>query len=201
MHADVDTFQQIHSEYRPKIFRYCSRLVGESEADDIVQEVFIRIDRALHSFRGESSLSTWIYRIATNAALDRLKSRASREDAAGDGADDEESGTEDRDAWTGEKKPSLETSLIREEMSDCIRNIIDHLSANYRTVLILSDLEGFTNHEIAGILGMTLDTVKIRIHRARTRLKQELEKHCTFYRDERNELACDRKTPSLQFLK
>jgi RNA polymerase sigma-70 factor (ECF subfamily) len=201
MNVDTGTFQTIHDTYRPKLLRYLRRLVGESEAEDLVQEIFVRIDKALVNFRGESSLSTWIYRIATNAALDRLKSRSARMDAAGNSVDDGECGTEDRDAWTGEKKPSPETALIRKEMNDCIRDIIDELPTSYRSALALSEMEGFTNQEISEILGVSLDTVKIRLHRARARLKQELEKHCRFYRDERNELACDRKIPTLKFIK
>lgn len=77
MTTDADDFQAIHDEYRPKIVRYLSRLVGESEAEDLGQEVFIKVGKALQGFQGKSSLSTWIYRIATNAALDRLRSRSS----------------------------------------------------------------------------------------------------------------------------
>jgi RNA polymerase sigma-70 factor (ECF subfamily) len=86
-------------------------------------------------------------------------------------------------------------------MNDCIKGVVDGLPENYRTVLILSDLEELTNNEIAEVLDISLETVKIRLHRARTRLKKELEHHCSFYKDERNELACDRKVPSLKFLK
>jgi len=60
-------FQKIHDEFRPKIERYLVRLVGEYEAEDLTQDVFIKISRALQTFRGESQLSTWIYRVATNA--------------------------------------------------------------------------------------------------------------------------------------
>lgn len=67
-------FQKIHETFRPKIHRYLTRLLGELEAEDLTQEVFVRVSRALPTFRGESQLSTWLYRIATNAAIDRLRS-------------------------------------------------------------------------------------------------------------------------------
>jgi RNA polymerase sigma-70 factor (ECF subfamily) len=86
-------------------------------------------------------------------------------------------------------------------MNDCIRNFVEKLPENYKTVLVLSELEGLQNQEIAEILGLTLDTVKIRLHRARGKLKKELETHCNFYRDERNELACDLKSAFEQFRK
>lgn len=97
--------------------------------------------------------------------------------------------------------PVLDSLLIRKDMNECIRGIVDSLPGNYRTALVLSELEGLTNAEIAEVAGISLDTVKIRLHRARMRLKKELEAKCNFYHDERNELACDRKTTPLDFLK
>jgi RNA polymerase sigma-70 factor, ECF subfamily len=66
-------YQQIHEDFQPGIRRYLTRLVGESEAEDLTQEVLVKISQSLTSFRGESQLSTWIYQIATNTALDRLR--------------------------------------------------------------------------------------------------------------------------------
>ncbi len=68
--------QTLYDEFQPKIRRYLSRLVGTTKADDLTQEVFVKVTQALTAFRGESTLSTWIYRIATNTALDRLRSPA-----------------------------------------------------------------------------------------------------------------------------
>ncbi len=190
-------FHKIHDVYRPKIVRYLTHLVGRRDAEDVAQEVFIKVSQALKTFRGESQLSTWIYRIATNAALDKLRSPSFRQ--GGQKSLSEEPIAEgiveivDKDAWTGEKKPSLETSLIRKEMNECIRGIVEKLSENYRTVVVLSELEGFRDDEIAEILGVSIQAAKIRLHRARSRLKRELEIHCHFYRDERNEFSCDRK--------
>ena len=88
---------------------------------------------------------------------------------------------------------TVEATAIREEMNACIREFIERLPGAYRTVMVLAELEGFTNAEIAGILGVSLDTVKIRLHRAREKLRSELETGCSFDRGERNELACERK--------
>ena len=190
-------FPKIHDAFRPKILHYLTNLVGRRDAEDLTQEVFVKVNQALKTFRGESQLSTWIYRIATNTALDKLRSPSfrqkgqkslSEESIAGGGI-----GIADKDAWTGEKKPSAETSLIRKEMNACILGVVEKLPENYRIVVGLSDLEGFTDEEIAEILGVSIQTVKIRLHRARVRLKKELETHCHFYRDERNEFACDLK--------
>ncbi len=193
-------FQDIYDGFHEKIRRYLTRLIGESEADDVTQEVFLKINAALDSFRGDSSLSTWIYRIATNAAIDyRRKSLTSpQEQAADEGLTGKPTSDEDIPI---DPITSPDKQLIRKEMNDCIKGVVDGLPENYRTVLILSDLEEMKNNEIAEVLDISLETVKIRLHRARTRLKKELEHHCSFYKDERNELACDRKVPSLKFLK
>ncbi len=86
-------------------------------------------------------------------------------------------------------------------MNECIRGLVNGLPENYRIVLVLSDLEGFTNAEIGEVLGLSLETVKIRLHRARLALKKSMGHACDLYRDERNELSCDRKPVPLKFRK
>ncbi len=78
-------------------------------------------------------------------------------------------------------------------MSQCVREYIDRLSPDYRTVLVLSELEGFKNREIADILEISLENIKVRLHRARASLKKELDDGCDFYHNEAGTLACDRK--------
>lgn len=206
MSNDKLDFQNIYQTFHPKIKRYLSRLVGEAEAEDLAQDVFIKVNQKLKTFSGESRvLSTWLYRIATNVALDRLRSpsfqKMVRNRPSKDSVAEGEIATEVKVVWTGMKTPSVEQQLIRKEMNDCIRNFVEKLPENYKTILVLSELEGLKNQEIAEILGLTLDTVKIRLHRARAKLKKELETHCNFYRDERNELACDLKSAFEQFRK
>ncbi|MBI3609645.1 MAG: sigma-70 family RNA polymerase sigma factor [Nitrospirae bacterium] len=183
-------FQNIYETYQPRIHRYLTRLVGPFEAEDLTQEVFVKVNWALKSFRGESQLSTWIYRIATNTALDRLRSPSFQQK---DSVSEEAPDAEDKDVWTGEKTPPVDQKLIRKEMNECICSFIENLPVSYRTVVVLSEIEGLQNREIAQILWINLETVKIRLHRARAKLKKEMETHCSFYRDERNELACDLK--------
>lgn len=190
----TEDFADVYERFQPKIRAYLARLIGEQEAQDLAQEVFVKIDRELPNFRGESQLSTWIYRIATNAALDRLRSAAfkqkNRERAASDSI---EKMAVVKNVWNGEKRAEIDQQLIRQEMNDCIREYIDELPEQYRAVMVLSEVEGFKNREIAEILQISLDAVKIRLHRARKKLKVTLRNRCDFYRDERGELACDRK--------
>ena len=206
MRNDELDFQNIYDTFQPRIHGYLSRLVGEYEAEDLTQEVFFKVNQKLKSFRGESRvLSTWLYRIATNVALDRLRSpsfqKMVRNRLSNDSIAEGEIATEVKVVWTGEKAPSVEQQLIRKEMNECIRNFVEKLPENYKTVLVLSELEGLRNQEIAEILGLSVDTVKIRLHRARAKLKKELETHCNFYRDEQNELACDLKSVFREFRK
>jgi RNA polymerase sigma-70 factor (ECF subfamily) len=190
-------FQDIYNNFNEKIHRYLARLVGEADSEDVTQEVFLKVNAGLDDFRGDSSLSTWIYRIATNAAMDyKRKSATSPQSYV---AEKDSPACEEDIA--GDASSSPDRQLIRKEMNDCIKGVVDGLPENYRTVLVLSDLEELTNSEIAEVLDISLETVKIRLHRARAGLKKELEYRCNFYKDERNELACDRKIPPLKFLK
>ncbi len=185
-------FKKIHAEYYQKIVKYLLRLVGQYEAEDIAQEVFEKASRGLKSFKGESKLSTWLYRIASNTAIDRMRSPSFRRSSEHTSLE-EDTGTEDRNVWSGHTKTHIDQTVIRKEMGECIREFIDRLPSDYKTVILLSELEGFKNREIADILQVSLDTVKIRLHRARARLKKELDDGCTFYHSEQDILACDRK--------
>jgi RNA polymerase sigma-70 factor (ECF subfamily) len=189
-------FQSVYDSFHPRINRYLSRLVGQNEADDLTQEVFVKVSRSLSDFRGDAKLSTWVYRIATNVAMDRLRRPSIQQEASKASVSEEGKTFEDRDLWTGEKKPSLDRQIIREEMSECVHEYIDELPGNYRAVVLLSEVEGLKNQEIADVLGISLDTVKIRLHRGRSKLKEKLENGCSFDRDEQDVLVCDRKEPT-----
>lgn len=186
MVAEALEFRALHDRFRPRVLRYLARLAGEADAEELAQSVMLKISAGLEDFRGDSSLATWIYRIATNAALDRLRRKPIALSEAQCGLDEELLPPEAQAA-------SAETTVIREEMSACIREFVERLPPPYRTVMVLSELEGFRNGEIASILGVSLDTVKIRLHRAREKLRKELESGCTFHRTAGSELACDRK--------
>ncbi|MGD8645390.1 MAG: RNA polymerase sigma factor [Desulfobacterales bacterium] len=186
-------FDKIYQEYQPRIRPYLSRILGGQAAEDIAQDVFAKVSRRLDSFKGKSSFSTWIHRINTNTALDKLRSSSFNRSSEYTPLEDNAT-TEDRSAWTGQAEPTVGQELIRKELGDCMREFVDRLPPDYRTVLILSELEGFKNREIADILEIFLENVKIRLHRARARLKNELDVGCSFYHSEQGNLACDRKS-------
>jgi len=188
-------FQAIYAEFQPRILRYVTNMVGDTDAEDLTQEIFIKVNKALPTFHGDSSLSTWLYRVATNAALDRLRSPAYRLSTQrieqANPTDNLEPEVDDRNIWTGEKVPVLEWQVVRKEMSDCLHEYIQRLPESYRTVLALSEFEGLSNHEMAEILQVTTGAVKIRLHRARERLKADLIANCPSYWVEGNEFLPD----------
>ena len=192
--TDLD-ITQIYKEFHPKILRYLERLTGEKEeARDLAQEVFLKVDQGLSKFEGRASLSTWIYRIATNLSHDRFRS-ASFQKGKKQTLTDEfiEENKEDKNVWTGEREVSAEQQLEGKEMSGCINRYIYDLNESYQQVLVLSEYEGLKNKEIASILGITIDTVKIRIHRGRTQLKKRMEKGCDVTPDPDTGLNCNEK--------
>lgn len=180
-------FLEIYTEFRRKILRYLARMVGEYEAEDLTQEVFVKVSRALNTFRGESKLSTWIYRIANNAAMDRLRNPSFKQMVQAQslslpptpespGACEDE--VVDQDFWTGEAAVSPEQELFLRQRSDCYQNYIQNLPVNYRAVVALSELDELAVSEIAAILGLSPEVVKIRLHRGRAKLLKELRAHC-----------------------
>ncbi len=196
-------FQEIYEMYQSKIHYYLSKMVGEVEAKDLTQEVFIKVHQSLDGFKGKSQLSTWIFRIATNIALDKFRNlsshRKSQEFSYEEMLEGGDSLLEDENGWIREKSISTDQQLIKKEMNACIRDFIDNLPEDYRAVVILSEIEELKNQEVAEILGITLDNVKIRLYRARAKLNKVLETHCRFYRNEQNVLACDLKNAYKHF--
>jgi RNA polymerase sigma-70 factor (ECF subfamily) len=189
-------FNNIYDEYYQKIIRYLTRIVGPNEAEGAAQDVFDKINRNLTGFQGKSKLSTWIYRIATNTAVDRLRS-ADYKHSKGQQQFEESVDFKSKNVLETSKLSSTEQALIRKEMSECIGEFIDNLPPDYRTIIALSELKDLSNKEIADILEISVENVKIRLHRARKQLKASLNDGCDFYHNDDNILACDRKTTQI----
>lgn len=183
-------FDGVYNEFYPRVLRYVSGMIGPDEAEDVTQDIFIKVNRSLDGFKGESDLSTWIYRIATNTVLDKIRA-ASRRRA--NPIPEAELEAVDQNVWTEERTPGLDEEIVRSEMNECIREFIERLPYDYKTVMLLSKMDGMKNSEIAEILDISPETVKIRLHRGRARLKKEFEEGCDFYRDGRRGLSCVRK--------
>ena len=176
--------EQVAEELSGPLRRYLARYVGDPAlADDLLQETLIRITRNLAGFAGRASLKTWAFSIATRVAADHFRQPAHRVHIVDI---DETPEVIDGDL-------ALDQRLVIDEMNACVREVIDGLPDDYRAALVLHELEGLTAPEIAEVSGCSLATAKIRIHRARLRLREALQGECDFYRDRDNVLRCDRK--------
>ena len=176
-----------------RVYNLCYRFTGRtSEAEDLTQETFIRVYDKLKTFRGEASLSTWIYRIATNVSLDHFRRNDAHQTKTTQSLEEAEFGRE----WVDESTPSLDHQVAQSEMSDCVQGFIQRLPLSYRTVVVLHDLQGLKVQEIADVLDCSLDRVKIRLHRARNKLRGALNSGCDLAYDERNVLVCEPDAPS-----
>ena len=188
--AKDSEFNRVFGEQHKPVYNYVLRMVRErSLAEELTQDIFVKVYRSLSDYRGDSNLSTWLYRIATNACLDYFRSRPHKKSEKTDLLSSEALLTSALPK-DNQEPPNAEEELIAVQMSSCVRSYIDDLPEDYRAVILLHDLQGFTNPEIARITGASLENVKIRLHRARQRMKEVFSSNCNFYRDERNVLRC-----------
>ena len=189
------TIEKLHRDHGDRIRRYLVRLVGTSDAEDLAQDVFEKAQRAMGTFRGDSRVLTWLYRVATNAAIDRLRSAERHSDLERDDAPAESLDADGASDAVEER--SLDGELDRARMRECILQVVEQLPASQSAIILLGELRGLSDRQMADALGISLGAAKIRLHRARRALKAALERACTFERDEQNEFACAPKVDSL----
>jgi RNA polymerase sigma-70 factor, ECF subfamily len=190
-------FSRIYEEHYRKVLGYVVRLIGRDEADDVVQEVFIKVRRALPGLTDPSKRAAWIHAIALNTVRDWIRRRPSTPccataspEASGDGPDGPLASVPDCRSRTPEER------VIRDEMIGCYLEYVDRLPESYREAYVLAELELLSNDEIARRLSLSLSTVKIRLHRARARLYENLRRDCRSYVNERGELMGTRRCGS-----
>jgi RNA polymerase sigma-70 factor (ECF subfamily) len=176
--GDAAAFDSLVAKYASQVYNLAYRMVGDpDDADDVAQEVFLRVHRAIKSFRGSSSFTTWIYRVATNVCLDELK-RRKRRPALAEWSEQEEAAVDPSPAGLGDP----EATALRRERQDLVQRAIRSLPEAQRAVLVLYDLQGLSYDEIAEALGASLGTVKSRLNRARVALKSKLARHLELLR-------------------
>ncbi len=186
-HIRSEDISTLYENYYQQIYRYALSLVHDpAEADDLAQETFLRAFSRLDSLRDPAALTAWLYRIATNVCLDRIRQRAHSTPI------ESETALDDVDAADPDA-PKLQQIVERSEMGACVQRYLASLSDSYRAVILLHDLHGLTGPEVAGILDVSLANVKVRLHRARRKLQSQLEEGCAFSHDERNALVCESK--------
>lgn len=162
--GDVDAFAELVRRFEPRVRALLWRLLDdEREIEEATQDAFVQAWKNLDRYRGEAAVFTWLYRIAVNEALQRLRRRRVQVvelDEAAVGA-------------SGEQAPDEAAGVS--ELGNFLRARIRELPPKYRAPLVLRDLEGLSNKEVASVLGLSLAAAKSRIHRARMRLRAELE--------------------------
>src|SRR5512132_113909 len=160
--GDLGAFEELYRAHAGKLFSVTCRIIGNAtDAEDLLQEIFLSAHRKLDGFRGESALGTWLYRLATNHCLDYLRSRAARMNQVTDALDDEPSQANSASRGLAEQtvtKMDLERALAR-------------LPEGCRAAFVLHDVEGLEHREVAEALGIAEGTSKSQVHKARLRLR------------------------------
>jgi RNA polymerase sigma-70 factor (ECF subfamily) len=177
--GDALAFAELVRAQGPRMLAVARRLLrSDDDAADAVQEAFISAFRAIGNFEGGAKLSTWLHRIVVNASLMRVRNRTRHPEISIDEllprfVEDGQHIDEPRE-W---RSPEPLDALERRETRKLVRGLIDRLPSDYRTVLLLRDIEGLDTKETAELLGVTANAAKIRLHRARLALRTLLDPH------------------------
>ncbi len=173
---DEAAFEQIMNLYADRLYNYILRMVGSpTDAEDLLQEVFLRAYQGLPNFDGRASLSTWLYRIATNLCIDHQRKRARRVQTVSYSAWEDEEG--EGGAW---EFPDLQTpnpmeAALNHELQQVVEHAVASLSPKLKTVLLLYDVEELSYEEIARVLNIPIGTVKSRLNHARGQVQKHVE--------------------------
>jgi len=155
-------FEELYRQHAGRLYNLAYRMAGTpADAEDLLQEIFLLAHRKLDSFKGESALSTWLYRLAMNVCLDFVRSRQVRAGRLTDSLDDDRPG--------GPPAPQTlpPDSVARLDLERAIAQLPD----GCRTAFLLHDVEGLEHHEVAAILGVSTGTSKSQVHKARVRIR------------------------------
>jgi RNA polymerase sigma-70 factor (ECF subfamily) len=164
--GESTAFEELYKAHSPRLFGLTCRMVGRTHAEDLLQEVFLTAHRKLDKYRGESSLGTWLFRLATNVCLDFLRSRSNRNSQMTSEFDEKFAPEEITAGRTGRVLGVVDRIDLERALAD--------LPAGCREVFVLHDVEGFEHGEIARMLGVAEGTSKSQLHKARMRLRRSL---------------------------
>jgi len=173
---DFAAFEELLDRYEDKVFRLAYRFVrNETEAQEILQDTFLSIWRKLHTFKGDAQFSSWLYRVAANAALMRLRAQRrhpeiSTEELPVGFLDNNGQLPAAGENWARRPDDQLQSDELRKH----IQQAVDNLPELYRTVFLIRDVEGLSTEETAEVLGISIPTVKTRLHRARIALRDAI---------------------------
>lgn len=172
---DEEAFTEMVQKYQHRVYNIVYRILGDkAEAEELAQEVFIAVFKHVDSFRGDSKFSTWLFRIATNRAKNRIKYLARRNrDRHQDLDDTPESNIEKNPVGGETDRP--DRKAMGHELESIMQEGLEELNEKHRTVIVLRDVENLSYEEIADVLEIAEGTVKSRLYRARSQLKEHIE--------------------------
>jgi RNA polymerase sigma-70 factor, ECF subfamily len=160
--GDGAAFEELYRAHAGRLYNLLFRMAGSAQdAEDLLQDVFLHAHRKLASFRGDSTLGTWLYRLAVNHCLDVLRGRQTKMRRATESLDEEDA------AEPAAAMPVVPTAISRLDLDRAIAK----LPAGCRTAFVLHDVEGFEHHEVASLLGVSQGTSKSQVHKARMKLR------------------------------
>jgi RNA polymerase sigma-70 factor (ECF subfamily) len=174
--GDIGAFEKLIEGHQKKVFNIALRMIGNyDEASELAQEAFLRAFKSIKSFKGDSLFSTWIYKITTNVCLDEIRRKKKKKLISLD-EDIEHDGSEFK-RQIKDDSPGPESVAENNELKRMVKESINLLPGDYKVVLVLRDIQGFSYEEISRILNCPTGTVKSRINRARQALKKILQKN------------------------
>ena len=175
--GDEAAFEELVRRYRDRVYRLSMGMLKNSaEAEETCQEIFLTVFKKAYTFKGKSSASTWIYRIATNTALMRLRRQTTKPRiAVEDGWLGFEEGYQAPLENVAKWPRSPEKEYLNTEIRTLIENAAAELPEKYRVVLLLKDVEGMSLDDISQTLGLTVASVKSRLHRSRLYIREQLD--------------------------
>ena len=170
---DEKAFEQIMNLYADRLYNYILRMVGNAtDAEDLVQETFLRAYQGLPNFDGRASLGTWLYRIATNLCIDHRRRRARRVPTVSYSLQEDENGEPAEWDIPDYHTPNPLDAALNRELERVVEDAISKLSPKLKTVLLLYDVEELSYEEIARVLNIPIGTVKSRLNHARTQIQR-----------------------------
>ena len=176
--GDRTALAEIIKKYENKVYNYALKVMQNREdAEDVLQETFLNVIKSIKTFRGESTLSTWIYKITTNTALMKLRSHKKDFESLDENTIDI---SKDYKSLNQKLSESPLENLYNKEFINNIMHSLDELPVNYRTVFILRDMEGFSAKEVSNILNMSIPAIKSNLRRARMALRDKLSDYLDY---------------------
>ena len=158
--GDVSAFERVYRTHLPRVHSLVRRMTGGRDADEVTQDVFVRVWQKLGTFRGDSSFATWLHRLAVNVVIERFRTDQARRARMHDGEDIFE---------------VLPAPAVTRDIGMDFEAALERLPDGAREIFVLHDVEGYKHHEIASMLEISAGTSKAQLHRARMMLRKHLK--------------------------